>query len=116
MRKIHLFASLLTASVIILTGCAQLKSFKKPLPPLETFVPQDLNAESQNMEYMAKIESFVVILDASASMEEKYTGDVNKGYPKFIVAKDIISRMNNTLPEVDLKSSLVTFGHGFFPH
>lgn len=114
MRKIHLFASLLTASVIILTGCAQLKSFKKPLPPLETFVPQDLNAESQNMEYMAKIESFVVILDASASMDEKYTGDVNKGYSKFIVAKDIISRMNNTLPEVDLKSSLVTFGHGFF--
>ncbi len=114
MRKIHLLASLLTASTIILTGCAQLQSFKKPLPPLETFAPIDLNAESQNMEYVAKVESFVIVLDASASMDEKYQGAVNKGYPKFIVAKDIISRMNSTLPEVDLKSSLVTFGHGFF--
>ena len=114
MRKIHLLASLLTASTIILTGCAQLQSFKKPLPPLETFAPIDLNAESQNMEYVAKVESFVIVLDASASMVEKYQGAVNKGYPKFIVAKDIISRMNSTLPEVDLKSSLVTFGHGFF--
>jgi len=114
MRKMHLLASLLTVSTIILTGCAQLTSFKKPLPPLETFTPLDLNAESQNMEYVAKIESFVIILDASASMDEKYTGAVNKGYPKFVVAKDIISRMNNTLPNVDLKSSLVTFGHGFF--
>ncbi|MEK6729642.1 MAG: OmpA family protein [Planctomycetota bacterium] len=114
MRKIHLLASLLTASTIILTGCAQLQSFKKPLPPLETFAPLDLNAESQTVEYVAKIESFVVVLDASASMDEKYQGAVNKGYPKFNVAKDIISRMNNTIPDVELKSSLVTFGHGFF--
>ncbi len=114
MRKIHLLASLLTASTIILTGCAQLQSFRKPLPPLESFTPLDLNAESQTVEYVSKIESFVVVLDASASMDEKYTGAINKGYPKFTVAKDIISRMNNTIPDVELKSSLVTFGHGFF--
>lgn len=114
MRKTHLFAALFTASTVILTGCAQLQSFRKPLPPLESFTPIDLNAESQSVEYKAKIESFVVVLDASASMDEKYQGAVNKGYPKFTVAKDIVSRMNNTIPDVELKSSLVTFGHGFF--
>lgn len=116
MRKIYLFASFLTAAITILTGCAQLKSHKKSLEPLETFVPQNLDAESQDMSYAPKIESFVIILDASASMQDEYTGTVNKGHPKFVVAKDILMRMNNTLPEIDINSALVTFGHGFFKH
>jgi OOP family OmpA-OmpF porin len=114
MRKIYLLASLLTASVTILTGCAQLKSLKKPIEPLETFVPQNLDAKSQNVEYVSKIESFVIILDASASMQDEYIGAVNKGHPKFTVAKDILARMNNTLPEIDVKCAFVTFGHGYF--
>ena len=114
MRKIYLLASCLTASIIILTGCAQLKSFKKPIEPLETFVPQNLDAEFQDVKYVPKIESFVIILDSSASMQDKFTGTVNKGHSKFAVAKDIVMRMNNTLPEIDINSALVTFGHGFF--
>lgn len=119
MWKKYLFVSFLMASVAILTSCAQLeklKPHKKSIEPLETFVPQDLNLESQDMEYVPKIESFVIILDASASMEEEYTGAVNKGHPKFTVAKDILLRMNNTLPDIDINSALVTFGHGFFKH
>lgn len=114
MRKIYLLASFLTALIIFLTGCAQLKSLRKPIGPLETFVPQNLDSESQSVKYVPKIESFVIILDASASMEDKFTGTVNKGHPKFAVAKDILMRMNTTLPEIDIKSALVTFGHGFF--
>lgn len=116
MRKIYLSALFLTASIIILTGCAQLKPHKKTIEPLETFVPQNLDAESQDVKYVPKIESFVIILDASASMEDEYTGTVNKGHSKFTVAKDIVIRMNNTLPEIDVNSALVTFGHGFFKH
>ena len=114
MRKIYLLASFLTASITILTGCAQLKSLKKPIEPLETFVPQNLDSPSQDVKYVPKIESFVIILDASASMQEEFTGTVNKGHSKFTVAKDILTRMNNTLPEIDINSALVTFGHGFF--
>ncbi len=114
MRKIYLLASFLTASIIILTGCAQLKSLQKPIGPLEIFVPHHLDSESQDVKYVPKIESFVIILDSSASMKDKFTGTVNKGHPKFTVAKDILIRMNNTLPEIDIKSALVTFGHGFF--
>jgi len=114
MRKIYLLASFLTASITILTSCAQLKFHNKPIAPLETFVPQNLDAKSQDVEYVSKIESFVIILDASASMQDEYTGAVNKGHPKFTVAKDILARMNNTLPEIDVKCAFVTFGHGQF--
>ncbi|CAG0940557.1 partial Outer membrane porin F, partial [Candidatus Brocadiaceae bacterium] len=103
----------LMASIIIVTGCAQLKSLKKPIGPLETFFPRNLDSESQSVTYVPKIESFVIILDASASMQDKFTGTVNKGHSKFTVAKDILVRMNNTLPEIEIKSALVTFGHGF---
>ncbi len=114
MRKLYLLASVLMASFTVLAGCAQLSSLKKPLGPMETFVPQDLDAASLDVQYESKIESFVIILDASASMQEEYNGIVNKGHPKFAVAKDILMRMNNTLPEIDVNSALVTFGHGFF--
>ncbi len=114
MRKTYLFASFLTAFITLLTGCAQLKSFKKPIEPLETFVPQNLDSESLSVKYVPKIESFVIILDSSASMQDAYTGTVNNGHSKFVVAKDILMRMSNTLPEVDINSALVTFGHGFF--
>ena len=116
MRKIYLLALFLTTSIALLTGCAQLKSLQKPIAPLETFVPQNLDSASQDVKYVPKIESFVIILDASASMEDEYTGTVNKGHSKFAVAKDILTRMHNTLPEIDINSALVTFGHGFFKH
>ena len=114
MRRKYLLASCLTASIIILTGCAQLKSLQQPIGPLEVFVRHHLDSESQEVKYVPKIESFVIILDSSSSMEDEFTGTVNKGHPKFTVAKDILTRMNNTLPEIDINSALVTFGHGFF--
>lgn len=117
MRKTCLLVSLVAMIVAVLTGCTQLKSVmpeKKPLSPLESFVPHNLNSKSLSVKYVPKIESFVIILDASASMETEFAGAVNKGHPKFTVAKDILSRMNKTLPEVDINSALVTFGHGFF--
>lgn len=114
MRKIYLLASFLTASITILTSCAQLKPHKKVIEPLETFVPQDFGVKSQDKEYVSKIESFVIILDSSASMQDEYIGTVNKGHPKFTVAKDILARMNNTLPEIDVKCAFITFGHGQF--
>lgn len=117
MKKTCLLVLLVTMTLAVLAGCAQLKSitFEKKHPePLESFVPQDLSTKSLSVKYVPKIESFVIILDASASMETAYTGIVNKGHTKFDVAKDIISRMNKTLPEADVNSALVTFGHGFF--
>lgn len=109
--------SFIIATTTVLTGCAQFTSkftSKKQPESLEAFVPEDLNSKSQREKYVAKIESFVIILDASASMEYAYEGSVDTGHSKFEVARDILLRMNDTLPDVDIKSALVTFGHGFF--
>lgn len=114
MRRIYFLASFLTASVTVLTSCAQLKPHKKVVAPLEAFEPQDFSTKSPDKEYVSKIDSFVIILDSSASMQDEYLGAVNKGHSKFTVAKETLARMNNTLPEIDVKCAFVTFGHGQF--
>ncbi|MDR4507564.1 MAG: OmpA family protein [Candidatus Brocadiaceae bacterium] len=116
MRTKFLAIPCIVVFITVLSGCAQLKdiNFRKPVRPLESFAPYDLASESQSIKYIPKIDSFVIILDASDSMDLEYTGMVNKGHPKFIVAKDIIARMNATLPEMDVKYGFVTFGHEFY--
>ena len=34
-------------------------------------------------------------------------------YSRFTIAKDIISRMNNTMPEMEIQGTLQRFGYGF---
>lgn len=82
MKKTCLLVLLVTMTLAVLTGCAQLKSitFEKKHPePLESFVPQDLSAKSLSVKYAPKIESFVIILDASASMEQHIPVSLIKG-------------------------------------
>jgi OOP family OmpA-OmpF porin len=50
----------------------------------------------------------MVVLDASNSMTESY-----KGQPKINIAKDFISRMNDTIPELKLNGALRVFGQSF---
>ena len=52
------------------------------------------------------MDNVVVILDASASMRTWYDGS-----NRLEVAKAIISRMNQTVPDLDLDGALRTFGH-----
>lgn len=101
---------------VFLTGCAKLDSIKsyrpfKPIGPVESFTPYDLEAEFRMGKYIPKVDNFIIILDASSSMDIPYNGEVNKGHPKFIVAKDIVKRMNSTMPGMDIKGALVTFGN-----
>ncbi|MGR3319700.1 MAG: OmpA family protein [Candidatus Anammoxibacter sp.] len=107
MRKIYLISSFIIISMVILSGCKQLDI-------RETFTPYDLNAEFQSGNYETKIDNFVIILDASSSMKLTYRGDVNNGASKFVVAKDILIRMNSTIPALDVKFAFVTFGHDIF--
>jgi OOP family OmpA-OmpF porin len=67
------------------------------------FEPLKLDAD----DYVPKVKSFVVILDASLSM-----GDMYQGRQKLDVAKDIISHMNQTLPSLPFSAGLRTFGQG----
>ena len=70
-----------------------------------TFQAMDLNSKLQAGEYQQKIENFYVILDRSGSKEETY-----RGHTKFAIANDFLTRMNASIPDMDLTSGLRTFG------
>lgn len=56
--------------------------------------------------YQKKIDNFIMILDPSASMSVPY-GDL----PKFELAMDTAVHLNRTIPDLDIKAGLRTFGH-----
>lgn len=98
MNKKRLVQTLLTiAAFLFLFGCAA----KEPagLPP---FSAKQFDASM----YQSKVDNFVIILDASSSMEDDYMGN-----PKFMTAKAIVERMNMTIPELGQTAGLRSFGH-----
>lgn len=56
--------------------------------------------------YKQKVDHLYFILDASSSMTESYTGQA-----KFDVARSVIRNFNRTMPAVDLKAAMRSFGH-----
>ena len=55
-----------------------------------------------------KVDNFFVILDASGTMGEDY-----KGQTKLTLAKETVSNMNQTIPDIKLTSGLRKFGRDF---
>ena len=98
MKMNHLKPIMLTVFALSLVACATPKS-------VSTFSPMDLNPLLQDGEYIPKVDNFVVILDKSGSMGETY-----KGMKKLDYAKDMVCRMNQTIPNLDLTGSLRIFG------
>lgn len=94
----------------LLFGCAtqmqQAPPKAKPMAP--KFVPVDLNPKLKGP-VRQKIDNFMVIFDASGSMggETKYPQ-----YNKRTFAQALVSRMNQTIPKLKLKSAYRSFGHG----
>ncbi|MGD8337621.1 MAG: OmpA family protein [Desulfobacterales bacterium] len=87
----------------LLVGCTSMQPEPKKMEP--AFVPQQI----QSTCYEQKTDNFLVLLDASGSMGEKY-----KGQTKFRTAEEVVSRMNQTLPaDMSLKAGVITFGAGF---
>ena len=76
---------------------------KKVVKTAPSFEPYKFNAN----QYVPKVDNFVVILDTSSSMADK---DAKKEKAK--IAKDFLSAMNQTLPELKYNAALRTFGHG----
>ena len=98
MKKNYLFLLIIFLVGIFVSGCATMPPFSSQ----PAFAPQEINMTS----YQPKVENFIVILDASASMRTWYDGST-----RFKVAKAIVSRMNQTLPNLDVQGGLRTFGH-----
>ena len=101
MTKYYLRAVFLVMISTLLFSCAA--------PQVQTtqrlFSPDTLEAD----QYEPKVDNFMVILDKSSSMSEKYNGQ-----KRLIIAKDFLIAMNQTLPEMKFNCALRTFGTSGF--
>lgn len=85
---------------LFLFGCSvQQTSQVKPLP---AFSPSPFDAA----EYDSAIDNFLIVLDASSSMDKVYMGS-----KKFAIVTQVVSRLNQTLPELGQNAGLRSFGH-----
>jgi len=98
-------------TVLLLTGCAS----QPTTTTFDTFQAKDLSGLLTSGKYVQKPDNFFVINDSSSSMTEPYFGvgySTQAGMTKFSVEKEILNRMNQTIPELKLTSSIRSFGSG----
>ncbi len=88
----------LLAIVLLLSGCYAGKAAQ----PIPAFTPTPFSSN----DYVSSVDNFVIVLDASSSMGDRYLGNI-----KIDMATEIVSRMNQTLPELGQNSALRSFGH-----
>jgi len=97
MARFHLKMALFVAVGLFLIGCAaqqpQKAAFQAKAFPVD--------------QYQKKVDNFLVILDDSTSMSDKYNGQA-----KVCIAADTVSRMNRTIPDLGFKGAVRTFGQG----
>jgi len=101
MTKYYLRAVFLVMISALMFSCAaQQVQTAQPL-----FSPDTLEGD----QYEPKVDNFMVILDKSSSMSNKYNGQ-----KRLTIAKDFLSAMNQTLPEMKFNCALRTFGTSGF--
>ena len=101
--------TLLTAAVatLALSGCAT-----QSTNSYQSFQAQDLNSLLSSGKYKQTKNNFLVINDSSSSTGNIYEGAGFAGETKLSVEKELLNRMNKTIPNLPLKSGLRSFGFG----
>lgn len=92
------------AVIVMLISCAA------PPQPMTSFSPRDFNPQLKSGDYQPKVDNFVVVFDASSSMGKPYEGQTHMGHSKFAVAKDLVHRMNTTMPALPIQGGMTAFG------
>jgi OOP family OmpA-OmpF porin len=100
MERSHLRLLFVVVLSGLLIGCATQK-------PQAVFEPVDLSQNVAGGNLVQKVDNFMVILDKSMSML-----DYHEDQCKFTYAKDIVSRMNQTIPDLKLTGALRDFSLG----
>lgn len=91
---------------IILSGCAT-----QSIGTFQAFQEQDLNTLAASG-YQQKTNNIFVVNDSSSSMGEIYQGSEFSSATKLSVEKELLNRMNKTIPNIALSSGLRSFGYG----
>ena len=105
--KLTMIATLAGAA---LAGCAN-----QPITTFNTFHANNLNNLVGSGALAQKTDNFYVVNDSSSSMSQPYEGAGYSGQPtptKFSVEKEILNRMNQTIPDIKLTSGIRSFGFG----
>ena len=99
MARKNLYVVFFILISFLLAGCAaqQVQTTQTPFSPHRFKTDQ----------YQPKVDNFIIIFDASTSMMDKYNGQKKLDY-----ARDIVSRMNRTIPDLKFAGALRTFGQG----
>jgi len=84
-------------ALFFLIGCTA-----KEHVPIPSFSAATIDADM----YQPKVDNFLIVFDASMSMEHKIKEEV-----KLDIAKAIVDRMNQTIPEMGQVAGLRSFGH-----
>ncbi len=88
---------LLLAAFLFLFGCAAQQM--NNIPPFQA-------TKFDGSLYASKVDNFMIVFDASSSMNQKYNGT-----QKFDIAQALVQRMNQTIPELGQTAGLRSFGH-----
>ncbi|MBL79958.1 MAG: hypothetical protein CMH70_08025 [Nitrosomonadaceae bacterium] len=92
---------ILSVAAMLLVGCATTQ------PTSSNFNAKQLSTAN----YAKKADTFVIIHDGSSSMAGNYIGR-----PKIDISREILSNMNQTIPQLDFNAGLVSFGSGVNVH
>jgi len=85
-------------AMMFMAACAA----HSPTQSLTAFSPAKISAAN----YTSKVDNFIVVMDTSSSM----TGQMYNGTSKYTLAQGLVSRMNQTIPELGQKAGLRSFG------
>jgi len=95
MKRVARNILMIAVVVLLVQGCTTAAKTNFVSEPL----PKD--------HFVAKVDQWVIIQDASTSMGQKYHRE-----RKLQIENALLSSMNTTIPEVGFNGSLVAFGHG----
>ena len=105
MKAYHLKVLVVVVAAFMAAGCATQQAAQMPWA---SFQAQDLNGKLQSGAYEQKVDSFLVVMDASGTMREAYDGRM-----KTDITKGFVWGLDQTIPEISLTSGLRTLGQNF---
>ena len=91
----------------LLSGCATQSSNS-----FQPFQAEDLNAQVKAGLLVQKTNTFFVLNDSSSSMGKTYLNSAEYSGTKLDVEKNLLNKLNKTIPDISLSSGLRSFGMG----
>ncbi|GAB4262106.1 MAG: hypothetical protein Kow0065_12770 [Methylomicrobium sp.] len=104
-----------TGSLSVLALSALLGGCATQMPAFESFQAQSLDDKVKSGQWVQKTDNLFVVFDASSSMNKTYKRAGYSAQPKankFNVEKEILRRVEQTIPDIRFNSGIRSFGFG----